>query len=153
MGLRRASQYAAAAGLLLLLANAGGGSFLLQLGDEAARQALPPELAGPVRWLLALLLFVAGLGGLAVLAGALLYRQGLRKVANLLVDLGAGTGFLGLLLLLGLALSAGEGLRFLGWLLGPAGLGVVLAVLARREAGQRLVPRWLAKAVRRLRRR
>lgn len=149
MGLRKASRLAAAAGLLLFFANAVGGSSLLPLGDELAQTYLPPDVARPVHLLVALLLYVAGLGGLAVLAGAWLYRRGSARLGNLFVDLGAGTGLLGLLLLLGVSIASGELRGVVGWLLGPAGLGVLLSIAARREAGDAGVPKPVARAVRR----
>lgn len=149
MSLRRASRLAFAAGVLLVLANATGGSFLLPLGDALAQTYLPSDVARPVHLTISVVLFIAGLGGLAVLAGGWLYRRGSGLLGNLLVDLGAGTGLLGLLLMLAVAALSGELRGLLVWLLGPAGLGVLLSILARREAGDSGVPKPVARAVRR----
>lgn len=149
MGLRKASQLAAAAGVLLVLANVAGGSFLLTVSDALAATYLPPDIAAPLHLLISLLLLIAGLGGLAVLLGALLYRRGAARLGNFVVDLGAGTGLLGLLLLVGVSIASGEERGIVAWLIGPAGLGVLLSILARREAGDGGVPKPLARAVRR----
>lgn len=149
MGLRKAARLAFVAGLLLVLANTTGGSFLLPLGDQLAQTYLPADVARPVHLAISVVLFVAGLGGLAALAGGWLYRRGSGLLGNLLVDLGAGTGLLGLLLMLAVAALSGELRGLLLWLLGPAGLGVLLSILARREAGDSGVPKPVARAVRR----
>lgn len=151
MGLRKAAKLAAVAGILLIVANVTSGSLLLELTDRIARDALPREVSAPVHQAIALLLFVAGLGGLAVLAGALMYREGWRKAGNFVVDLGAGTGLLGLLLLAAMSLLSGEARSLVGWLLGPAGLGVLLSILARREAGDSGIPKVPGAVRRRLR--
>jgi hypothetical protein len=136
MARRAAVRLAVAAGLLLLLAHAGGETVLLGLGDSLARAFLPPEAAATAHVAFLALVFIASLGGLAVLLGGVFYHQGWMGLGNLFVALGAGTGLLGLLVLVGLSLASGRGLALLGWLLGPAGLGVVLSILARREVAR-----------------
>ncbi|MCA1812785.1 MAG: hypothetical protein LC624_02405 [Halobacteriales archaeon] len=135
MARRRAVQLALVGGVLLLLAHASAGTSLLQLGDRLARAFLPAEVA-PVASLAFLVLFViASLGGLGVIFGAVAWRKGWMRTGHLFVMLGAGTGLLGLLLLLVVSVASGSVGNFLLWLLGPAGLGVALCILARREAG------------------
>jgi hypothetical protein len=149
MGREKAVRLAVASGVLLLLANAAGGSVLLAWGDEAAALLLPAEQAAWVSVLVGLLLYVAGLGGLAVLAGAKAWHLGQMPLGRLLVTLGAGTGLLGVALLLATSLASGELRGFTLWLLGPAGLGVGLSIWARQEAG----PSLATKAARRIHRR
>jgi hypothetical protein len=135
MARRHAAPLAAAAGALLVLAGVSGGSLLLQVGDALARSFLPPDLAAPLHLLFAVLLFVAGLGGLAVLGGAYAYRRRWWRAGHVLVDLGAGLGALGLAVLALLSLATQRADQFAQWLVGPAGIGVVLSILARRNAG------------------
>lgn len=134
MARRTAAVLALVAGALLVLANVRGGSLLLEVGDQLARAWLPPDLAGPAHLLFTALLFIAGLGGLAVLLGGALYLRRWRRTGSLLVGLGAGVGILGLLVLAGVSLASGRAAGLLGWLLGPAGVGVLLGILARRAA-------------------
>ncbi|HEV8361836.1 MAG TPA: hypothetical protein VGR28_15410 [Candidatus Thermoplasmatota archaeon] len=134
MALRKAGTIAIVAGVLLIFANVTGGTYLLQLGDRLARFFLPADIAQPVHLVIQIGILVAGLGGFAVLAGGLCYRKGWRTPGNLLVTLGAGVGLLGLALLLLLALVAERSAEFFRWLVGPAGVGVILSVWARREA-------------------
>jgi hypothetical protein len=134
MALRKAVVLAVAAGLLLVLAHAEGGSLLLQVGDQLARQYLAPDLAATAHLAFTVLLFVASLGGVAVLLGAWAWHKRWTRTGNLLVGLGAGMGVLGLAVLAFVSLGSGQGQQLVAWLLGPAGLGVVLSFAARWSA-------------------
>lgn len=134
MRLRTCAQLAVAAGALLMLANVRGGSLLLEAGDQLARRYLAPELAQPVHLTVTVLLFVASLGGLAVMAGGLLYWKRMVRLGSLVIGLGAGIGILGLAVLLLVSIATTEAASLMAWLLGPAGAGVVLSIVARRGA-------------------
>ena len=134
MALRRAVLMATAAGVLLIVAGFSGGTGLLQLGDRLAREYLPADIAVTAHLAITILVFIAGLGGVAVLLGGIFWSRKWARTGTVFVTLGAGVGALGLLLMLAVSLLSGRAAGFLLWLLGPAGLGVVLSILARREA-------------------
>jgi hypothetical protein len=131
---RTAALLALAGGSLLLLAHARAGTLLLEVGRALALTLLPADMAPAAQLALAVMFLIAGLGGAAVLLGGILFWKGWMRTGSLLVALGAGAGLLGLLVLAVLALASGEGQRLLAWLLGPAGVGLGLSILARRAA-------------------
>jgi hypothetical protein len=135
MARRKAVRLAAAGGLLLLVAHATASTSLLQLGERLARTFLPAPLAQAAHLAFVVLFLLASLGGFGVVLGALAWRKGWMRTGHVLVALGAGTGLLGLALLAVLSVATGALGSFLLWLIGPAGIGVVLCVWARREAG------------------
>jgi hypothetical protein len=136
MALRRAALLAYVAGVLLIIAGFSGGTGLLQLGDRLAREYLPADIAVTTHLAITLLVFIAGLGGVAVIVGGMLWTRAWERTGGLFVGLGAGVGALGLVLLLAVSLLSGRAAQFLVWLLGPAGVGVLLSILARREASR-----------------
>jgi hypothetical protein len=131
---RTAAALAVIAGVLLVLAHAQGATALVQLGDKLAITFLPQGIGAPVHLVLSVLLVIAGLGGVAVILGGVLVYKDLLRSGRLCIALGAGVGLLGMILLVFIALASSEELRLVGYLLGPAGLGVVLSILARHWA-------------------
>lgn len=136
MALRKAALLAYLAGVLLMVAGFSGGTGLLQLGDQLAQTYLPRDIAVTAHLAISILVLIAGLGGVAVLVGGMLWTRKWKRTGTLFVTLGAGVGLLGLLLMLIVSGASGSAGNFLLWLLGPAGVGVVLSIVARREAAR-----------------
>lgn len=137
----RAALLAIAGGVMLLLAHVLGGSLNIVLLQQAKRvaetyalAAVPVEYAGFIPLTFAVLLALAGTGGVAVVFGGLFYHRGNLRTGSLLVAFGAGTGLLGLLLLLGVGAYTDQFQDVLAWAVGPPGVAVLLLVIARREA-------------------
>ncbi|MEM2143139.1 MAG: hypothetical protein QXS20_10355 [Candidatus Thorarchaeota archaeon] len=132
-----ASVLCIAGGVLLFIASWQGDIGLLST-VIAYVQTMFPSLAGILEIVLRVLLWIAGLGGTAVVLGGLLILISRIRLGKLLVGLGAGVGLIGLILIIVTAVSVG-GLDqllslvalmsySLGW------IGVILTVVGRMFA-------------------
>jgi hypothetical protein len=96
-------------------------------------------------WLINILLyaltFLAGLGGISVIAGGCLLAMGRVSTGKLLIMLGAGMGLIGLLVSLGQIVyvsGAGALISYLMLASQSAGwVGTVLSIIARMTAGKK----------------
>jgi hypothetical protein len=127
--------YAFAGGLLLIFSGYRTSSFLLSVLSIAQQQSIVPAdiktilgIAGPI------LSAIISLGGLLVLAGGGLLIAKHKSTASILIALGGGFGFLGIVIALGYAVYS-SGLSTIithtdYW------IGVLIASIAR-EIGKR----------------
>jgi len=94
---------------------------------------LPVEVAAVVNLVLTILLYVAGLGGVSVIIGSLLFSWGRVRLGRLIVGLGAGIGVISLALSLAQMYLAG--ILNVTFLLAlsqtPGWAGAVLSIVAR----------------------
>lgn len=122
-------------GLLLFLTGTSGAVWVVRVGWQVLA-TLAPRLAEVVKPLFVLALLVALLGGLSVMLGGWFLARGYRFGARVLLTLGIGTGFLGLLLQAISHVATGGGLlgAALGVVLTLQGIGLLLANYARLAA-------------------
>ncbi|MFW9962526.1 MAG: hypothetical protein ACFFCX_03120 [Candidatus Sifarchaeia archaeon] len=123
-----------------------GGVLLFQVGwvgsigfisDIAAYATLYfPSAAEAVTLLLTILLYIASLGGIAVIMGGILIALNRIRTAKFVISLGAGIGLIGLIVLLVEAYLAGgvDALTDVLTLISQsiAWIGVIMSILARR---------------------
>lgn len=114
-------------GIFLLISGAAGGLGFLQNVLEFA--SAYSEVAKTV---LIALLFIASLGGIAVIIGGILIGKEFKRIGKFLIMIGAGIGLIGLLIGLGLIVAGGGSLISYFLSFGTLSLiGVVLSVAAR----------------------
>lgn len=128
----RAGWIAIIAGSLLLLAGAGSSALLFdQIGNFVVEQW--PDASGAVEWTMKVLSWLAGLGGLAVIAGGVLMLLGLEGIGRLVVVIAAIMASVALLAMVIVVFDQGEGSG--GWLtdasLWLTAFGVLMAFWAR----------------------
>lgn len=128
-------------GVLLLVGNLSGTQLVLPFFDatkevveDTAVAYVPVDYLDLLPLLSAVSLALATFGGAVVIAAGWFYRKGLFRTGSTLIALGAGTGVVGIVFLLAVAEYAQETTLLLQWLAGPPGIGLLLIVLARREA-------------------
>lgn len=123
-----------------------GGFLLFQVGwigsigfiDDIAAYALLyfPTIADIITLVLTALLYIASLGGIAVIVGGILIAMNREGTGKFVIGLGAGIGLIGLIIMLAEALIAGGVDAFLDVLTlvsqSIAWIGVILSILARR---------------------
>ncbi len=123
-----------------------GGVLLFQVGwvgsigfisDIAAYATLYfPSAAEAVTLLLTILLYIASLGGIAVIIGGILIALSRIRTAKFVISLGAGIGLIGLIVMLVEAYLAGgvdaltDALTLISQSI--AWIGVIMSILARR---------------------
>jgi hypothetical protein len=125
-----------------------GGILLFQVGwigsigfiaDVAAYAALYfPTVAEVVTLILTILLYIASLGGIAVIIGGILIAVDQIRIGKFVIGLGAGIGLVGLIIMLVEAYLAG-GVAALTDILtlisqSIAWIGVILSIIARSRA-------------------
>jgi hypothetical protein len=137
---RTAALLAVIGGVLILI---GGGTGMAGFLNELSN--IIQELFGGENQMVAaifwILIFIAALGGLAVIIGGLLINKNHIISGKILITLGAGMGIIGLIISLISALAQGETIRFFSWLTTSfLGVGIVLTLVARfmakREKGE-----------------
>lgn len=121
-------------GVLLIISGGTGGVGLWALLPWlVAVLGLPVEVAAVVNLVLTILLYVAGLGGVSVIIGSLLFSWGRVRLGRLIVGLGAGIGVISLALSLAQMYLAG--ILNVTFLLAlsqtPGWAGAVLSIVAR----------------------
>ncbi len=123
-----------------------GGFLLFQVGwvgsigfiDDIAAYALAyfPTMADIVTLILTILLYIASLGGIAVIIGGILIAINRIRPGKFVIGLGAGIGLIGLIIMLAEAVMAGgvEALFDVLTLISQsiAWIGVILSIMARR---------------------
>ncbi len=123
-----------------------GGILLIQSGwvgsigflDDIATYALTnfPAIAETITLILNVLVYIAALGGIAVIAGGILIAMSREGTGKFVIGLGAGIGLIGLIIMLAEAVIAGgvEALLDVVTLISQsiAWIGVILSILARR---------------------
>ncbi|MFX1482870.1 MAG: hypothetical protein ACFFCP_06735 [Promethearchaeota archaeon] len=123
-----------------------GGFLLIQVGwigsigfiDDIATYATTyfPTIAEAIGLILTVLLYIASLGGVAVIIGGLLIAISRQGTGKFVIGLGAGIGLIGLIIMLAEAVMAGgvEALLEVVTLISHsiAWIGVILSILARR---------------------
>ena len=123
-----------------------GGFLLFQVGwvggigfiDDIAAYAILyfPAIADLMTMLLTALLYIASLGGIAVIIGGILIAMGREGTAKFIIGLGAGIGLIGLIIMLIEAYMAGgvAALMDVVTLISQsiAWIGVILSIMARR---------------------
>jgi hypothetical protein len=123
-----------------------GGFLLFQVGwvgsigfiDDLAAYAVLyfPTMADTITMILTVLLYIASLGGIAVICGGILIAMGRIGTGKFIIGLGAGIGFIGLIIMFIEAYLAGgvAALMDVVTLISQsiAWIGVILSILARR---------------------
>jgi hypothetical protein len=139
-----AAALAVAGGALLLYGNLAGSGLELPYYDQVKRSVaeaavlwVPVDYLGLVPVTLALSVVLATFGGVVVIVGGAFFHRGNFRTGRLCVNIGAGTGLLGLTIILALAQVANEMDRVEAWLLGPPGLALLCIVLAQWEGRRR----------------
>jgi len=128
---KTAAWLAVIGGILILI---GGGTGMVNFLNELKNiienwLGEPNETLELVFWVLIL---IAALGGLAVMIGGYLIYKNKIIAGKILIALGAGIGFIGLIL--GLIVSAyhGEEAKFFAWVTTSfLGFGILLSIIAR----------------------
>lgn len=117
-------------GLFLIISGAVGGLGFLQNVLEFAS-----GYSEAAKTVLIALMFIASLGGVAVIIGGIFIGKGLKRLGKLFIMLGAGIGLIGLLIGLGLTLAGGGNISSFFMSFGTLNLvGVVLSIAARMLA-------------------
>lgn len=106
--------------------------------DDIAAYAIAyfPGMSEAITLILNILTYIAGLGGIAVMIGAILFAMSRIGTGKFVIGLGAGIGLIGLIIMLAEAVLAGgvEALLDVVTLISQsiAWIGVILSILARR---------------------
>lgn len=107
--------------------------------DDIAAYAIAyfPTIADILTLVLNVLTYIAGLGGIAVIIGAILFAMSRIGTGKFVIGLGAGIGLIGLIIMLAEAVIAGgvEALLDVVTLISQsiAWIGVILSILGRRS--------------------
>jgi hypothetical protein len=107
------------------------------IGDIAAFALLYfPTMADIITMLLTVLIYIASLGGIAVIIGGILIAMSRESTGKFVITLGAGIGLIGLIIMLAEAVMAGgiDALLDVLTLISQsiAWIGVILSIMARR---------------------
>jgi hypothetical protein len=122
-------------GILLIQVRWIGGIGII---DDIAAYALLyfPTMAETITLILNILIYIATLGGIAVIIGTLLIAMNRISLGKFVIGLGAGVGLIGLIIMLAEAVMIGgiEALLDVLTLISQsiAWIGVILSILARR---------------------
>lgn len=117
--------------LLFLSGSVGMVDFLQSLQDII--KDLMGESNETLEMIFWVLIFIAMLGGIAVIIGGILIYKNHPIIGRILIILGTSIGLIGLVINLLSALYHGETENFLAWLTTSfAGIGIVLAIIATR---------------------
>ena len=114
------------AGILLLIAGVSGAATWEAIKGFVASQFPGNEILEIV---FVVLIFIASLGGIAVIIGGLLIGKKKTRIGRLLILLGAGMGIIGLIFSIIVAYS--EGSLALGSFLSIGTIGIILSIVAR----------------------
>ncbi len=122
-------------GILIFQASWIGDIGLLAVIIAYAQTAFP-AIADTMGVLLRALLWIASLGGIAVILGAILIVVNRIRLAKFIIGLGTGIGFIGLIIMLVSAVAVGGIAELLGLSVmisqSIAWIGVILTVIGRR---------------------
>ena len=117
------------AGILLLIAGISGAATWQAISDFVASQFPGNEILEIV---FVILIFIASLGGIAVIICGLLIGKQKKRIGRLLILLGAGMGIIGLIFSIFIAYSE-ENLT-IGSFLSIGVIGIILSIAARMIA-------------------
>jgi hypothetical protein len=92
------------------------------------------EQKGTILTVLTVIIYLALLGGFAVILGGLLMWKGFDLAGKILVWLGTGVGILSLVISAAIALATGNWDSYVASNLTLVGIGLVLSIVARRLA-------------------
>jgi hypothetical protein len=122
-----------ASGICLLIAGANGASFWVMLSG-ALETVLPNnEFGQTVLMILLVLTIISALGGILVLLGSVLIIESSVGLGKVLINLGAGTGLISLIIIIALAVWQGGLVALIVVMLGLLtfqGLGILLSIVA-----------------------
>jgi hypothetical protein len=122
---KTAKRLAIIAGILLLLSGITGVGFVKSVENLVFKYITDNHL---VILIFTILLFIASLGGLAVILGGILIGRGKVILGILLIKLGSGVGFLGLILNIFLTIYTKT--LTISSFFSIGSLGIILAVIA-----------------------
>lgn len=128
----RAGVLAIIAGVLLLLSGAGSSTLLYDAMGEFVLEYFP-SAEGVVDWILRGLSFLAGLGGVAIIAGGILMLMGLEgagRLVTVIAAIAALVGFVVLVIVLGFQ-GEGDGGWWVDLSLLVTLIGIILAFRAK----------------------
>jgi len=117
------------AGILLLVAGLSGMAAWTAIKDFVIENVTDNEI---VQYVFAILIFIASLGGIAVIIGGLLIGKGKVGTGKFLIMLGAGLGLIGLIFSIVVAYME-ENLT-IGSFLSIGAIGLILSIIARMLA-------------------
>jgi hypothetical protein len=117
------------AGILLLISGISGAATLEAIKDFVTSQFPGNEILEIV---FVILIFIASLGGIAVILGGLLIGKNKVKTGKLLIMLGAGIGLIGLLVSITIAVVQNS--FTLGSFFSIGTIGIILSIIARKIA-------------------
>lgn len=121
-------------GILLIIGGVTGSVGLYGLLPWIASVlGLPPEILTTINLVLLVLGFIASLGGIAVIIGALLVAKERIRTGKLLITLGAGMGLIGFILFVLTMYQSGASIASILPIIysTPELLGGILSILAR----------------------
>jgi len=117
------------AGILLLVAGLSGMAAWTAIKDFVIENVTDNEI---VQYVFAILIFIASLGGIAVIIGGLLIGKGKVGTGKFLIMLGAGLGLIGLIFSIAVAYME-ENLTISSFL-SIGAIGLILSIIARMLA-------------------
>lgn len=114
------------AGILLLIAGVSGLATWETIKDFVTTHVMDNSI---VQIVFAILIFIASLGGIAVIAGGLLIGKNKIGTGKFLIALGAGLGLIGLIF--SVLVAYVEGNLTIGSFLSIGSIGLILSIVAR----------------------
>jgi hypothetical protein len=128
----KTAAYLAIVGGILILVGGGTGMVGLLTQSGEIVENMMGDSNETIELIFKILIFIAALGGLAVIIGGLLFYKDHVISGRIIIALGAGIGIIGLIIGLLIALFQGEGEEFFSWLTTSfVGVGIVLSLTAR----------------------
>jgi hypothetical protein len=122
------------AGILLFISGTAGMVDLLESLHDVIKE-LMGETNSTIEIVFWVLIFIALLGGIAVIIGGYLIWKDHPIAGKILIILGTSMGLIGLIINLLIAIYNGETGNFLNWLITSfAGIGVIMAIAAQKIA-------------------
>ena len=122
----QAMSLAIVAGILLLIAGVSGLATWETIKNFVTTHVIDNTI---VQIVFAILIFIASLGGIAVIIGGLLIGKNKVRTGKFVIALGAGLGLIGLIVSLVIAIV--EGNFTLSCFLSIGAIGVILSIVAR----------------------
>ena len=123
---RQAMSIALVAGIFLLIAGINGVTTWETIKNFVTEHLLDHQM---VQILFATLIFIASLGGIAVILGGILIGKNKVRTGKFIIAIGAGIGIIGLIFSLFVAVF--EGSLTIGGYLSIGTIGLILSVVAR----------------------
>ena len=117
------------AGLLLLIEGVSGFATWTTIKEFVTENVTDNEI---VLYIFVLLIFIASLGGIAVIIGGLLIGKNKVRTGKFIIALGAGLGLIGLIVSIIIGIT--EGSFTLNSLITLGAIGLILSIVARMMA-------------------